>query len=307
MKKIKMEQYNQIGSIHTATIVTTKTDINTDDLPEEIQNCINAISTSGNITKIIINPNKLNGDIFTFSGFKNAMDIITGENGLNLEEYYFRRVDFRFDSYDPDFFESYEKLHRYIVALIAVTYKTRNQIESIDLFDLDLKTIVAKNDYFEIEYYNRDLKNKETGNTTEPAKARLELRAKAKNISPGWTMNDLKDVFLSVWISRLEKSIMNRDLVYQRFNDTLERRYFKDKQKPQKIYRDLTDFLVKHQDRIFDRKQMIALLDRFPEVHDPSTRADWHKKKWKPEYYSMGNLQSAILEIKKSMKQFFRS
>ena len=180
MKKIKMEQYNQIGSLHTATIVTPKTDINTDALPEEIQNCINAISTSGKITKIIINPNKLNGDLFTFSEFKEAMDIITGENGLNLEEYYFRRVDFRLDSYDPDFFESYEKLHRYIVALIAVTYKTRNQIESIDLFDLDLKTIVAKNDYFEIEYYNRDIKNKETGNTTEPAKARLELRAKAK-------------------------------------------------------------------------------------------------------------------------------
>lgn len=308
MKLQKVKNYLLTGSIHTVMIITYKKNLDKEALPEKIKNCIiGKIESNKEKSYIKLNPNKLHGDLFTFSEFQEAMKEITGKDGLNLTSYYFRRVDFRLDNYDPGFYEEYWKLNNCLILVTMVTYKSRNRIKTEDPLTFDKKTIAFKNADFEMEYYNRNIKNKATGNTTEPAKARLEIRMLAHRASFGWTMNDLKDVFTVEAIGRLTKSVKNYESLQKKMNDSLQKKFLEDQKQPKnlRVYYSISDFVTKHRKNFYQTSQLEKFLSRFPELIENPKRRAYKLSTGKIETISKTNLEDIVSKIRKNMKAFF--
>ena len=315
MNKKKLEEYNLTGSIHTLSI---KSPGIVEDIQEDVSNCI--VSSSRHdpketTTTSTINPNKLVGNIFSYSEFETVFNTILA--GAGIRDYNIIRADMRFDNYEPEHYRQYAKLNRYLISMLAVTYKTKNNYRTEGLFTQRQLTVAIKNDYFEIENYDRKAKSEITENHEEPAKARLEERTVGRgwrNIysktvpdveSEDWNMELLKKEFTDGWFQRWDKAIQNIDKVHKKYNDELEKIYKEDRHSYPTRFRSLTDFLIQYQDSIFCKAQMIDLLSRFEEVKDPKQRAENHKKRYGIEYFSKKDIQAAINEVKRATREFF--
>ena len=171
MNKQKLDNYNLTGSIHTLSI---KSPGMVEGIQEEVSNCIvsNSQAKNGLTTTSVINPNKLVGDVFSYSEFETVFNTILAGAGIRDDNII--RADMRFDNYEPEHYRQYTKLNRYLISMLAVTYKTKNNYKTNDLFNQRQLSVAIKNDYFERENYDREAKSKITKNHQEPAKARLE-------------------------------------------------------------------------------------------------------------------------------------
>ena len=212
MNKKKLEDYRLKGSVHTVEIKSAGV---AEAPQEELAECITSTTqhkkTGEAVTKSIINPNKLTGDVFGFREFQAVLGTILAGSGI--EQYNFVRTDMRFDSYDPQHYERYAKLNRYLISLLAVTYQIKNVYRAEDFFTQKQLSIAAKNDYFQIENYDRARKSETTGNTTEPAQSRIEIRTTSRSwrklyekaqAEDGTDLNMelLKKEFMAGWPSR---------------------------------------------------------------------------------------------------------
>ena len=315
MNKKKLDEYNLTGSIHTLSI---KSPGMVEDIQEDVSNCIVSNSRqnqNGTTTTSIINPNKLIGDVFSYSEFEAVFNTILA--GAGIRDYNIIRADMRFDNYEPEHYRQYAKLNRYLISMLAVTYKTKNNYKTNDLFSQRQLSVAIKNDYFEIENYDREAKSQNTENHEEPAKARLEERTVSRNWrniysktipevgSEDWNMKLLKKEFTDGWFQRWDKAIQNIDKVHKKYNDELEKIYKEDRNSYPTRFRSLTDFLIQYQDCIFCKAQMIDLLSRFEEVKNPKQRAENHKKRYGIEYFSKKDVQAAINEVKRATREFF--
>lgn len=309
MNKQKLEAYRVQGSIHTLSV---KSPNRVDGVQETVRECITTSTSTtkdgGEVTKAILNPNKLNGDVFSFSEFQTVVDTILA--GAGIRDYQINRADMRFDSYEPDHYERYAKLNRYLISALAVVYKVKNTYRTTNLFSDKQLSVAAKTDYWEIENYDRSAKSEITGNTAEPAKSRLEVRTVSRqwskiNEKPGDNMDKLKTDMIDRWFSRWDKAIQNLPLVWQRYNDELEKIYNADKEAYPKKFRSLTDFLIRYQGCIFCKAQLVDLLKRFPEVKNPEWRAINHKRRYGCEFFSEADVKAAVNEVKRATLEFF--
>ena len=311
MNKQKLDNYVLRASDHTAQIKSPDEVTSVQETVSESIQVSQTTTAAGKTTTAIINPNKLAGDCFKFSEFQAVMDTILA--GAGIKNYQFIRTDMRFDSYDPEHYEKYAKLNRYLISMLAVTYKTKNNYRTCDLFTDKQLSVAVKNEYFQIENYDREAKSEITHNTVEPAKARLEVRTVAKqwrkiNEKPGDNMEKLKYDMTVTWFARWDKAIKNIDLVQQRYNDSLEKIYREGRSAYPVKFRGLTDFLLAYQGCIFCKAQLVDLLSRFPdEVKNPKARAENHKKRYGIEYFSERDVQQAIAEVKRATLEFFES
>lgn len=311
MNKKKLEEYAIRGSLHTAAIKCPGT---ITDIQEEVAPCVTVTSSqtaAGSTSTVIVNPNKLAGDVFNFGELQTAMDTIIAGSGIN--DYRFIRADLRLDSYDTAHYRAYEKLNRYLLSALAVSYRVKNCYRTTNLFNQRQLSVAVKNEYFEGENYDRAAKSELTENHAEPAKARLELRT----VSKAWrklyathpestNMKLLQKEFTVNWKRRWEKAIENLDAVQQRYNDELEKLYNADKDAFPRRFRSLTDFIIQYQDCIFTKKQLINFLSRFPgEVKNPRARAENHKKRYGIEYFSKKDVLQAIEEVLRATNAFF--
>ena len=198
---------------------------------------------------------------------------------------------------------------------MAVTYRTKNNYKALDLFTENQISVAIKNEYFQLENYDRKHKNKITGNKAEPAKARLEERTTARQwrqiyndeyANQKINMNLLAHEFLTRWAERWKKARMNLDKVQDAYNDALVKKYHAGLNKKPVQFRSLTDFLIQNQDCIFTSKQMIDLLARLG-VKNPKERAKYHKKKYGCEYFSIKDVDYALAEINRATEEYFRS
>ena len=296
MNQKKLEDYNLTGSIHTLAI---KSPGIVEDIQEEVSNCIIASSQTknGTTTTSIINVNELMGDVFRYSEFETVFNTILA--GAGIDEYNIVRADMRFDSYDKEHYRQYAKLNRYLISLLAVTYKVKNAYRTTNLFSQKQLSVAIKNKYFEIENYDKEAESE----GADAAKSRLEERSKS------WTDKDLKKEFTDGWFRRWDKALENIDAVHKAYNDALEQLYKEDKNAYPTRFRSLTDFLIQYQDCIFCKAQMIDLLSRFEEVgaDKAKTRAENHKKRYGIEYFSKKDIQRAIQEVKRATNEFFNS
>lgn len=295
MNQQKLNDYTLTGSIHTLAI---KSPGIVGDVQKAVSDCILTSSHNKNgatTTSSIINVNKLVGDVFKYSDFETAFSTIL--DGAGIDNYNIVRADMRFDSYNKEHYRQYAKLNRYLISLLAVTYKVKNTYRSTNLFTQKQLSVAIKNKYFEIENYDKEA---ESGRA-DAAKSRLEERSKS------WSDKDLKAEFQTGWFRRWDKAIENIDKVHKTYNDALEQLYKEDKNAYPTRFRSLTDFLIQYQDCIFCKAQMIDLLSRFDEVGAAraKTRAENHKKRYGIEYFSKKDIQRAIKEIKRATNDFF--
>ena len=310
LKKEKKENYQLNASLHTLEVKSEYPTIQN----EKNDYITTRISQDGKIGTSKINPNKYDGDIFSFTEFEETMENILSES--QIDEYRITRANLRLDNYSRSHYKAYAKLNKYIISALMVTYKVKNKYRTVDLVTGDQLTIAIKNDYFEIENYDRNVKNKVTGNTTEPAKARLEERTMAKQwrkIRGGlvYTGNEenlelLKEEFTTGWEERWKKAKSNLKLVQEVYNEALQKKYYDGLNARPVQFRTLTDFLIQNQDSIFTSMQMVDLLKRLG-VSNPESRAKYHKKKYGIEYFSQSDVEYAIKEIKRATQQYFSS
>ena len=311
MNRKKLNNYNLTASYHTMAI---KSPGIVQDVQPEVAECISSSSRNtqhGSETVSVINPNKLGGDALGYTDFCAAFDTILA--GAGIKDYSFIRADMRFDNYDPEHYHRYAKLNRYLISALAVTYNIKNAYRTENLFNQRQMTVAIKNDYFEVENYDRAAKSAITQNHVEPAKARLEERTVSRGFRTAYkaagdgaaNLDVLRNEFTDVWFARWDKALRNMDLVHKRYNDELERIYKEQKDARPKQLRSLTDFLLRYQDCIFCKDQLVDLLSRFEEVENPVTRAENFRKKYKVEFFDPADVRTAVAEVKRATAAFF--
>lgn len=295
MNQKKLEQYELTGSIHTLSVKSTGMPV---DIQKEVQDCIESASRSTKkdviTTTTKINPNKLMGDIFSYSEFIPAYETILAGAGILDPE--MMRADFRLDNYDPAHYLKYAKLNKYLISALAVTYKVQNVYRTVNLFTQKQLSIAIKNRDFESENYDKRAES----NGTDIAQSRLELRSKRMS------NNDIQKEFTEKWFARWDKAIKNLKAVQARYNEELVKLYFEGKNAYPVRFRSMTDFLIQYQDCIFCTAQMIDLLERLG-VDNPEGKAKYHKRKYGIEYFSQADVKRAVKEIKRATTEFFES
>lgn len=311
MNKSKKENYKLTASYHTLEIKSDDVCLN----ETETDYVKSKIAKDGSYTVSIVNPNKYDGDIFGFEQFKTVFREILEEAQIDL--YRITRADMRFDNYDKEHYRAYSKLNKYLISALMVTYEVKNRYKTVDLVTEDQLSIAIKNDYFEIENYDRERKSEITSNSSEPAKARLEERTKAKTwrklnnnqiyyADNKHNMELLKREFTEGWDERWNKAKKNLKLVQDVYNSALVKKYYEGLNVRPVQFRTITDFLIQHQQSIFTSMQMVDLLKRLG-VTNAESRAKYHKKKYGIEYFSQQDVDYAIKEIKRATRHFFES
>lgn len=308
MNQEKRKHYNLHASFHTLEI-KSEPPTKTDKKVKGIKSI--SVNNDGTEATVIINPNKRYGDIFRFSDFQKIFSEILMEIGV--EQYRITRSDLRLDNYNPEHYEAFAKLNRYLLSAFMVTYKTENNYRTTDLVTDEQLSIAVKNRYFEVENYDRNRKNKVTGNTTEPAKARFEQRTMPKQwytISDGKlvdgeeNMDRLREEFSKHWRSRWEKSLENLNDVQTFYNDALAEKYFKTKDVRPVQFRSTTEFVMQNQNSIFTKAQLVNLLQRIG-VENPESTAKSYKKRYSIEYFSQSDVKYAVKQILGATQDYF--
>lgn len=310
MRKNKMDNYELTASVHTLQI---KSDMKANKEKDEFKEIESALSQKFIVeddkgTDIIMNPNKLEDDIFKFDEFEKKFDYVM--DILDLKEYGIVRADFRLDSYESNHYREFSKLNRYLISLFMIQYNVQNRYITYDALTMNQLSFCIKNKRFELENYDREEKNRITGNTKEIATSRLEERSKANG--ENWkNLGILKNLFTKDWFDRWDKVIKQENIekVWESYNDVLEKIYKENRNtapcEPCR-FRTLTDFLLYYQDFIFSSKQMVDLLGRFEEVQNPKRRAKDFKYDYRIEYISNSDLQKAVKEIKRATREYFK-
>lgn len=307
MNEEKRKRYKLKASQHT-------TAISTNDMPfgqncTQFEPCIKKLhiplKADGEVTtKAILNLNALDGDIFGYQLFKVIFNGLLDDIGIL--KYKITRADLRLDSYDKKHYAEFMKLNRYLISLIAVTYKISNTYRTLDLFsDIQLSQAIKCAD-FEVENYDKAAETARKGNTHEQAQSRLEVRSKAHNTVSDWSVDNLEKIFSDVWFKRWDKALKNINAVHKRYNDVLVITFYKESQSKYRKWETLNQFLRIHQEQIFCRKQMINLIERLG-YDNAERRADKFKDKYNIEYFSQADIKYAIDEIKRATLEYFKS
>lgn len=307
MNQEKLNKYGLTGSFHTLTVISTGL---LEQGNKEFREVIKSNSNTEGETTTTINLNKINGDVFSFDEFKDMFEML--RNSMGIDNYRFLRADFRLDNYDSSHYQDFAKLNKYLISAMALTYDVKNCYKTDGLFSQKQLSVAIKNDYFQLENYDRNAKSKNTENHQEPAQARLEERTMAREFRRSYGdasgadgMEILQKEFTDKWFERWNKALANLDVVGERYNDELEKIYTEGKGAFPVRFRTLTDFLIQYQDCIFSKKQLINLLERFPEVRNPKERAKSHKRRYGIEYISKKDAKAAVEEIKRATLHYF--
>lgn len=294
MNKQKLNKYNLTGSFHTLEI---KSDGMLEEPMREVSTCITATTQQKNglVTKSIINPNKLVGDVFSYKEFETVFSTILA--GAGIDSYNIVRADLRLDSYDDAHYKDFSKLNRYLISALAVTYKIRNSYRTTNLFSQEQLSIAVKNRRFEAENYDKQAES----NGTDLATSRLEIRTK------DFQDNDLKREFVEKWFLRWDKALKNLDKVQERYNTELVRIYQEGQNAYPCRFLSLREFLMQYQDCIFSKKQMINLLKMIGQTQNPENYVKNYKQRYGIEFFSQKDVEKAISEIKRATLEFFNT
>lgn len=268
-------------------------------------------SLNGEKKFLILNLNKIHGDIFSFSEFCQVFGEV--KDFLGFQDYHLQRVDFRLDSYEPGFYEKFFKVTRYLLSGFDNVFILKNGYRTEDLYSTKNLSLALKGPYFQIEYYDRGSKNAVTGNVTEPARSRLELRSLSKLWAayrkkyPGMQgIEFIQQEFLKTWRKRLEKAIESLEPAEDKFNQVLIARWQAGQAESPKKYRNYIDFLRENQELIFTRRQAVRLLKEI-NVANPKKAIDNFVDRYRPELFLKKEIFKVKREIEKSTRNYFRN
>lgn len=324
--KQKLEELQITGSIHTVQIACEYFDKDQIETRELIaKKVIQGIKWDirYEMFSVIINVNKYtNKDLFTFSEFSDAMEEITGI--IRSGKWYFIRVDFRLDNYEPGSFKKYFKLHKcFIRSVCRFEGIKQNYFESIG--DTSKRhSILGKGSEIELEYYDRAKKSRDTQNTTEKAIARFEIRSLTNDLSR--SRKRLKvdagsdeykvvyDAFNKRWIDRLKFEKEDLEKVYAWQNKLLIEQYTTMPERRTETARTkLQRFIENENSYIFTRKQLSDLLTElgyagsYNRESAAQSKADRFDKLIGIEYISKNSMDYASNKFISAINQYFTS
>lgn len=308
MNQKKLAGYKPRASVHTLQIENRGANTNISDVAQQFINAslIHKRETESGTrftTVTVINPNH-SGDCMSFLQFYRVLDTVV--DGIGVSKFRTSRCDLRIDTYSQNDYKRFGKLHRYLVSAVAETYKVKNCYRTVDLFGEKQLSVAIKGAGFECEAYNRERKSALTGNKTETATSRFEIRTTEK----GWrayTMHDtesnvdaMQREFCDHWIKRLRKSTTPEKLkqVRERYNRELLADY-------QQSRDDLTTFLCINRDRFFTSKQMSDFLDAIGYQGNSREKVRNFKKRKGIEFFSDRDIRVAVDEIERAIQGFF--
>lgn len=246
--------------------------------------------------KYRVNPDKTYYDTTTYSAYRSAILYILEDSGL--QDTVKTRIDFRFDTYDTDYFDLF-KLNKLISLLIAEKHDISNRYQSIDLKSGELKTARIQNKYFEIECYNKALEEPESG-----IKCRLELRSKALYDKDSEDTKEIKE--LNKWLKELNEIATDKALfasLTAGTNAYLKDRYKELTSKGKLKARDYSKFIIKYEDFIFSRAQLIDLYTKLGHK-SAKTAASKICKEYNIELFRLKDLQGYVNQIEQAAAQF---
>lgn len=165
----------------------------------------------------------------------------------------------------------------------------------MQLFSQKQLSVAIKNKYMECENYDKEAQS----HGHDEAACRLEVRSKALHVK------DLWHEFMEHWFARWDKAFECYEQTYRKYNQELICIYRDGKDVFPKEFLSLTDFLIKYQNCIFCKEQMIELIEMTGEVKNPEIRVKNHKNRYGCEFFSEKDIQAAISEIKRATIQYF--
>ena len=284
------------ASIHTVSIIFEGM---IDVVEEErIGECIQSsyFRNTGK-TSCKINVNRLYGDIYKYSEFRTALDTITVNAGI--KEYQISRVDVRLDSFNKEDYKKYAKLNRLMLSLLGTAYTTPSNYKSTDLFTNQQLSLSVRNDYFQVEYYDKYHQSR----GKDQAKSRLELRSLKKRLD----IEDLSNEFQEEWNRRWQKAEKCFDEMQMKYNQALEQVYKQDRVTFPRKYTRVNNFLTQYQECIFTKNQMLDLLSRFEDVKNPQNKEKNYRQRYGIKYYMLQDVEDTIQGIKEAVTQFFEN
>lgn len=289
MNKEKLNDYSLMAGIHTLCIRTTD---NVDLLNQDQKefDCVRWGRTDMNgVHTLILNPNKYHGYIRSYSEFKRIFYMILDK--LGISNYSIVRCDMCFDSQDDTHYKEYYKLHRYILSLLETKYSVQNAYRSCNLISEEQCSIAIKNQYFEVEYYDKHYES----NGRDAMSSRLELRSKRIRD------NDIEDAFLHKWGDRFDRILSGENIkaCLDDYNSYLEKEF----RCVQRFYT-MPEFVRNRTGRIFTRKQLSDLLKKCGD-DSPESSLKNYKYRYNIEYISDKDLNTAISKIMNAMTKFF--
>lgn len=285
-------EYQLTASIHTLAIKTDDS-ILLSKSNASVTDCIKSINTgTDGITKIILNPNKYTGEIYSWSEFKNVFKEILDK--LDVKNLSIARCDMSLDSFNVDHYAAYAKLHRYLISLLTVAYKIDNTYRTWDLFSQQQVSVAVKNRYIEAENYDK----RHESHGCDIARSRLELRSKY------FKDTSIETEFLYNWPIRLEHAIDMTDACTEKYNYALADIYLNNFRKYPIQFRSLTDFLCHYNNCIFYSKQLEELFEILG-FNNSCVKARHHKERYGLEYFTQADMRVVLMKITDAVRNFF--
>ena len=287
-----LKDYHLLAGIHTISIQTPEPLI----VPENYKSVVSSISQNKEknpTNSIKLNLTNLGPNISTYSEFQDALTELM--ESVGCDNYIITRADLKFDMFDSEDYQKFSKLNRFLISMLASAYSVRNSYKTMQLFSQKQLSVAIKNKYMECENYDKEAQS----NGHDEAACRLEVRSKALHVK------DLWHEFMEHWFARWDKAFACYGQTYRKYNQELICIYRNGKDAFPKEFLSLTDFLIKYQNCIFCKEQMVELIEMTGEVENPDVRVKNHKTRYGCEFFGEKDIQAAISEIKRATTQYF--
>ena len=309
MKQDKRKAYTLKASIHTLQI-DLPNGIGADKVTNDIEEAFAPTIRSDGTGTVIINPNRVDKDCFSWSEFCKQLDFLL--ETTDITDFVVKRCDLRLDTYGAKDYKRYAKLNKLLISLMATAYTTKNCYISRNMWTDEQISCAIKNPYFQVENYNREYKNFVTSNCIEIATSRFEERSMAKAFnqhdpSTSEQLNNIRTEFLVAWKKRWEKALEKFPEVCDRYNTELVKIWYDEQSKTNETrFRTVNEFVRFYQNNIFCRKQLVDLLTRlgYTEAQAKELAGKW-KTRYKFEWFSKKDVNYAAKEIHRATEEFF--
>lgn len=240
--KYEFENWNLIASVDTVSIKTT-------DKISIIPKGVTVIRIVNDITTFKVNPNTFIGkEIYTFTEYVEVMNRILV--GMNVKEFWYSRIDIRFDSYWARY-EEVSKINRLLILLYYFDNQTTYNIyQSKNGWNQKDLSFCFRGNSTEIESYN-----KEEQESRGMILSRLECR-RIRITKPIRQQDISRQIIVAIdfWKEKLLNCLLNYEEMQKQLNGILVEKYWEGMDKG--VYNTLNDFIQKNIAYIFSAKQM---------------------------------------------------
>lgn len=298
-----------IASIDTLAISTPdtlrKSEQNADvsDLPEGVKDIGRDTpkDIGRNLTSYKINPNTNAGqEIYTFSGFQEQMRTILED--MKISRFWYSRVDFRFDSYQPSgSYENMEKLNRALIMCYFFKHPiSRNLYETRHGWNRKRLSFCYRTNTVQLEFYNKPEEER-----TSMILSRLELRSVSLARTKDNFLIDRPVKLAQRWKEKLVECIGVYQQMQHEQNAVLFQQYQAGMQSG--IYNNATDFIQKNIEYIFTGEQMEELFWMMGAANPKTARYNFvsRHKKLTINFIKDKELRAYILYLISCLDEFF--